>query len=51
MFTLANRDWHFFDVRAGSVPRWVTVNAGIVETGKVICGPGTTMLSLGSSAG
>lgn len=50
-FTLANRDWHFFDVMAGSEPRWVTAKAGMVETGEVISGPGRTMLSLGSSAG
>lgn len=51
MFTLASCDWHFLDVMVGSVPLWVTVNAGMVETGKEICGPGTTTLSLGSSAG
>lgn len=48
--TLASRGWHFFDAMAGSVPRWV--NGGTVETvGGGICGPGTTRLSLGSSAG
>lgn len=51
VFTLANCDWHFLDVIVGSVPLWVTVNTGIVETGKEICGPGTTTLSFGSSAG
>lgn len=50
IFTLTNRVWHFFDVMAGSVPRWVMLNAGMVEAGKEICGPGITMLSLGSSA-
>lgn len=47
--TLASRDWHFFDAMAGSVPRWV--KGGTVETAGAICGPGTTRLSLGSSAG
>lgn len=51
VFTFANRDWHFFDAMAGSVPRWVMVNAGTVDTGKEIWGPGTTMFSLGSSVG
>lgn len=44
--TLASRDWHFFDAMAGSVPRWVNGDAA-----GAICGPGTTRLSLGSSAG
>lgn len=50
-FTLTGRDWHFFDRMAGSVPR--RVNGGTVETavGVGSCGPGTTRLSLGSSAG
>lgn len=52
VFTLASRrDCHFLDTMAGSVPRWVTVSAGTVETAEEICGPGTTRFSLGSSAG
>ena len=51
LITFAICDWHFLEVVAGSVPRWLRVTAGTLETGEEICGPGTTMLSLGSSAG